>query len=66
MNEEKGDSSGNGKVKRVTDAAEITNMAKAGARKGGNFFEQNKLESNMNSTFLAEEVGNEFCGREEK
>ena len=38
VNEEKGDSIGNGKVKRVTDTAEVTNVAKAGARKGGNLF----------------------------
>ena len=40
VNEEKGDSIGNGKVKRVADTAEVTNVAKAGARKEGNLFGQ--------------------------
>ena len=61
VDEGNGDSVGSGKVKSVTDA-EVTNVVMAGAGKGGNLFlEKDKLESKMNSRFLAEEVGEMGC-----
>ena len=54
-------SSGGGKVKSVTYTMEVTNLVVAGARKGGNSLEKDKLESRMNPRFLAEEVKGMGC-----
>ena len=61
VSEGSGDSSGSGKVKSVTDMTEVTNVVMAGTRKEGNLFEKDKLESEINSRFLAEEVGGMGC-----
>ena len=66
MNKGSGDSRGSGKVKSVMDTTEVANVVMAGARKGGNLFGKNRLDSKMNLRFLAEEVGGMGCveGRE--
>ena len=61
VNKESGDSSGDGKVESVTDTTEVTYVVMAGARKVGNLFGKDKLESKMNTRFLAEEVGGMGC-----
>ena len=45
----------------VTDTTEVTNMVMTDARKGGNLFGKDKLESKMNPRFITEEVGGMGC-----
>ena len=59
MNE--GRSSDSGEVKSVTDPTEIKYVVMACARKGGNLSEKDKLESKMNPSLVAEEVGEMSC-----
>ena len=62
MDEGSGDSGSSGKVKSVTDAMEVTNVVMAGAREREEIcLEKDKLESKMNSRFLAEEMGEMGC-----